>query len=136
MEWMIRFIASYTFITRNYRQYNAIADLHTFHFTVTHALGFSVSTSRIPATDLSQPHCNFKSHMKSSSRRLIPFLALLFCDCQFRRLDSPFSATLIYSLLLLFFYLVASSVFLIVPLHEPLRKQRVLLTRRVYPAVA
>jgi hypothetical protein len=35
-----------------YRQCSAIADLHTFQSTVTHALGFSVSTSRLPATDL------------------------------------------------------------------------------------
>jgi hypothetical protein len=34
--------------TRNYRQYSAIADLHTLQFTVTHALGFSVfSQARI-----------------------------------------------------------------------------------------
>jgi hypothetical protein len=32
--------------------YSAIADLHTLQFTVTHALGFSVFTSRILATDL------------------------------------------------------------------------------------
>jgi hypothetical protein len=32
--------------------YSAIADLHTSQFTVTHALGFSVFTSRILATDL------------------------------------------------------------------------------------
>jgi hypothetical protein len=53
--------------------YNAIADLHTLQFTVTHALGFSVFTSRILATDLSQSHCHFKSHMKSSFHSLIPF---------------------------------------------------------------
>jgi hypothetical protein len=38
--------------TRNYRQYSAIADLHTPQFTVVHALRFSVFTSRILATDL------------------------------------------------------------------------------------
>jgi hypothetical protein len=32
--------------------YSAIADLHTFQFTVTHALEFLVLTSRILATDL------------------------------------------------------------------------------------
>jgi hypothetical protein len=68
-------------------RYGAIADLHTSKFTVTHALGFSVFTSRILATDLSQSHCHFKSHVKSSSHSLIPFL-LLICNCQFRRLDS------------------------------------------------
>jgi hypothetical protein len=32
--------------------YSAITDLHTLLFTLTHALGFSVFTSRILATDL------------------------------------------------------------------------------------
>jgi hypothetical protein len=36
----------------NYNQYSAIAELHNFRFTATHALGFSVFTSRILATDL------------------------------------------------------------------------------------
>jgi hypothetical protein len=39
-------------ITLNYSQYSTIADLHTFQFTVAHALGFSVFTSRILAMDL------------------------------------------------------------------------------------
>jgi hypothetical protein len=42
----------YTHTTQNYRQYSAIAILHTFQFTVAHALGFSAFTSRILATDL------------------------------------------------------------------------------------
>jgi hypothetical protein len=58
--------------TRIYRQYNAIADLHTLQFTVTIALGFSVFTSRILATDLYHSHCNFKPHMKSSFYSVIP----------------------------------------------------------------
>jgi hypothetical protein len=33
-------------------KYSAIADLHNFHFTVAQALGFSVFTSRLLATDL------------------------------------------------------------------------------------
>jgi hypothetical protein len=40
-----------SFGARDYRQYSAIADLHTLQFAVTHALGFSVFTSRILATD-------------------------------------------------------------------------------------
>jgi hypothetical protein len=36
----------------NCKQYSVIADLHTFQFTIAHALGFSVSTSHILATDL------------------------------------------------------------------------------------
>jgi hypothetical protein len=43
-----------------YRQYSAIADLHTLQFTNAHALGFSVSTSRLLATDLNT-NCHFKS---------------------------------------------------------------------------
>jgi hypothetical protein len=38
--------------TRTYKQHSAIADLHTFHFTAAHALGFSVSTSRRLVADL------------------------------------------------------------------------------------
>jgi hypothetical protein len=37
---------------RNYRQYSAIADLHTLQLTVAHALGFSVFSIRIPPKDL------------------------------------------------------------------------------------
>jgi hypothetical protein len=33
-------------------KYSAIADLHTFQFTVAHALGFSIFTDRLLATDL------------------------------------------------------------------------------------
>jgi hypothetical protein len=52
LDWMTEFIAPYTFTTRNYRQFSAIADLHTLQFTVTHALGFSVFTSRILSMQL------------------------------------------------------------------------------------
>jgi hypothetical protein len=51
-DWMIGLIAPYRFTTRDYRQYSNIADLHTLQFTVTHALWFSVFTSRILATNL------------------------------------------------------------------------------------
>jgi hypothetical protein len=55
---MIGFISSWVtcplLITRTHRQYSAIAvaHLHTFQFTVAHALRFSVTTSRLLATDL------------------------------------------------------------------------------------
>jgi hypothetical protein len=52
---MIGFISTLVTISLNhtyYRQYSAIDDLHTLQFTVAHALGFSVSTSRLLATDL------------------------------------------------------------------------------------
>jgi hypothetical protein len=84
---MIEFIAPYTFTQFGTTgSYSAIADLHTSQFTVTHALGFSVFTSRILTTDLSQSHCHFKLHMEPSCHSLIPFLPL-FCNCQLRRLD-------------------------------------------------
>jgi hypothetical protein len=73
--------------TRDYRQYSAIAVLHTLQFTVTHALGFSVFTSCILATDLSQSHCHFQSHTKSSFHSLTPFLPL-FCSCQLNSFPS------------------------------------------------
>jgi hypothetical protein len=79
---MIGFIDTwFTRSTRDYRQYSAITDLHTSQFAVTHPLGFSVLTSRILATDLSESHCHFKSHMGSSFRSLISFFPL-FCNCQ------------------------------------------------------
>jgi hypothetical protein len=39
-------------ITLKYKKYSAIVNLQTFHFTVAHALGFSVFASRLLATDL------------------------------------------------------------------------------------
>jgi hypothetical protein len=45
-----------------------------FQFTVIHVLVFSVFTSRILATDLSQSHYHLNSHMTSSWHSLIPFL--------------------------------------------------------------
>jgi hypothetical protein len=53
--------------------YSAIAILHTFQFAK-HALGFSVFTSRILATDLSESHCHFNSYLKSSWDSIIGFL--------------------------------------------------------------
>jgi hypothetical protein len=67
----------YIHTTRDYRQYSAIAILHNFQLTVAHALGFSVLTSRILKTDLSQSHCHFKSQVKSSYHSIIPFLPFL-----------------------------------------------------------
>jgi hypothetical protein len=66
-----------------------------FQFTVVHALGFSVFTDHILATDLSQYHCNFKSHMNSSCRPLIPFLP--FLQLPILRLDSVVLYTPLYS---------------------------------------
>jgi hypothetical protein len=40
------------------QQYSAIVDLHNLQFIITHALGFSVSTSRTLVTELKQTHCD------------------------------------------------------------------------------
>jgi hypothetical protein len=49
---MIGFISTLVTISLNHNWYSAIADLLNFQVTVTHALGFSVSTSRLLAKDL------------------------------------------------------------------------------------
>jgi hypothetical protein len=59
---------------------------HTLQFTITHALRFSVFTSRILATDLEQSHTHFKSHIKSSLHSLTDFLPFLLNHL---RLPSP-----------------------------------------------
>jgi hypothetical protein len=69
LDWTIGFIDTLYIPLRTTGNYSAIAILH--------ALGFSVLTSRILATDLSQSHCNFKSRIKCSLLRLIPFLPSL-----------------------------------------------------------
>jgi hypothetical protein len=50
---MIGFISTSVRSSHNHTYYSPIADLHNFHSTVAHALGFSVSTSRLLATGLS-----------------------------------------------------------------------------------
>jgi hypothetical protein len=49
---MIGFIGTLVTISLNYNQYSTIGNLHTFQFTVAHALEFSVSTSCLLAMDL------------------------------------------------------------------------------------
>jgi hypothetical protein len=49
---MIGFIFTSVTIYPNYNLRSSIFDLRTLQFTVAHALGFSVSTSRLLATDL------------------------------------------------------------------------------------
>jgi hypothetical protein len=133
--------------TRYYRQYCAIAILHTFQFAVTHALGFSVFTSRILATDLSQSHCHFKSHKKSSlpvsffschysavinSEDSTPFSSsaptLISWQAGVSKLDSSLPTTTLGRV----FWLCP----FISPRHEPHGKQPLLLRRHVYRFVA
>jgi hypothetical protein len=51
LEWMIGFIDTLYTPLGTTGNYSAIADLNTLQFTVTHALGFSIFTNRILATD-------------------------------------------------------------------------------------
>jgi hypothetical protein len=138
--------------------YSAIADLHTLQFTVTHALGFSAFTSRILVADLSQCHCHFKSHMKSSCQPnsfLAPILQLPIpktglnsvpllpgsCPCRLAsrsstyhfRLDYSTSATPLTAPSLLF---KRPSLSLYNPsARTPQKTRSVLLRRRVYWSV-
>jgi hypothetical protein len=64
---MVGFIDTlYIHTSQEYRQYTAIADLHTLQFFVAQALTFLAFISRTLATELQQSHCHFKSHVKSS----------------------------------------------------------------------
>jgi hypothetical protein len=63
---MIGFISTSVTSSLNHNYYSAIADLHKLQFTVAHALGFSVSTSRLLATDLNTGTIT-SNPMKSSS---------------------------------------------------------------------
>jgi hypothetical protein len=51
---MIGFISTSVTLSLNYNQYSDIADLHILQFTVAHALGFFVFTSRLLATVLNK----------------------------------------------------------------------------------
>jgi hypothetical protein len=130
LDWMIGFInILYIHTVRDYRRYSAITILHTFRFTVPHALGFSAFTSRILATDLSQSHCNFNTHMKSS------FLSLIISDCHLQNL-TQFSRLLFYTPTTLHLLQLSRRTLLITTLHGPHRKHRLLLSRmRVYRSV-
>jgi hypothetical protein len=112
LDWMIGFINTlYIHATRDYRQYSSIANLHIFQFTVAQALSFSVFTSRILATDLSQFLCNLNSYS------LIPFLPFLQLPIRKTQLDCCF--------LLRHFFLLCP---LITPRNGPHGKHRLLLS--------
>jgi hypothetical protein len=93
---MIRFIAPYTFVKFGTKGKIALSLFYTLQFTVTHALGFSFLTSRILATDLSESHWNFKSHMKSSWHSQISFLPFVLSGL---RLPSPELESVLFRLL-------------------------------------
>jgi hypothetical protein len=52
LDWIIGFIDILYTVVGTTGNYIAIADLHNLHVTVTNAIGFSLFTSRILATDL------------------------------------------------------------------------------------
>jgi hypothetical protein len=128
-DWINCILYIHTF--PDYKQYSAITILHTFKFTVTHTLGFSVFTSRILATDFSQPHYHFKSHRKSSLHSLIhllPFLQLPILKTRLNSiplLSSSYPGRLASRNPTLLSRLLARSCLLclfITPRHEPHRK--------------
>jgi redox-regulated HSP33 family molecular chaperone len=55
---MIGFIGTSVTTSLDHTYYSAIADLHNLQFTVTHALGFSVVTTRLLIAELKQSHCD------------------------------------------------------------------------------
>jgi hypothetical protein len=67
---MTGFISISVTISLNYNQQSAIADLHTFQFISSHALGFSISTSRLLATDLNT-EINTSDHYEVFLRFLV-----------------------------------------------------------------
>jgi hypothetical protein len=88
-----------------------------FQFTVAHALGFSVFTSRVLATDLSQFNCNFNSHMKSSWHSLIlccHFFSVAL-DCHLLNSTWILSTTVLYSMLLCFYCCICRVSYYFVP---------------------
>jgi hypothetical protein len=68
---MIGFICTSVTISLNYNQQSALADLHNFQFTVTHALGFSVSISRLLATGLNIGYACTMSTLSVSCQRIL-----------------------------------------------------------------
>jgi hypothetical protein len=124
-DWI--YCALYIHTVRDYRQHSAIVILRTFQFTVPHALRFSVLTSRILATDVSQSHWHFKSKVKSSCHSLIPFFPFLKLLIPKTRLD--YSRLLFYIQSTLLLLLMACRTFLITTLHGPHGRHRLLLSR-------
>jgi hypothetical protein len=59
---MIEFVSTSITISLKHTYYSAIADLHNLQFTVIHALGFSVFTSRLLATDLKTETSNLNHY--------------------------------------------------------------------------
>jgi hypothetical protein len=69
LDRMIGFINTSVTSSLNHTYYSAIADLHNLQFTVAHALGLSVSTSCLLATDL-----NTETSTSNQYEAFLPFL--------------------------------------------------------------
>jgi hypothetical protein len=107
-----------------------------FQLTVAHALGFSVFTSRILATDLSEFHCNFKPHVKFFWHRLIPFLTIIL-QLPVLRLDSTtlgYCSTLFCTMPTLSLLPLSCRTLLIATLHGPPGKHSVHCWRSLFSA--
>jgi hypothetical protein len=66
---MTGFISTSFTISRNHTYYSVIADLQNLQFTIAHALGFSVSSSRPLAADL-----NTETSTSNRHEVFLPFL--------------------------------------------------------------
>jgi hypothetical protein len=51
--------SDYICTSLGYNQYSTITDIHNLQFTITHAQGFSIFTSRFLVTELKQSHCDY-----------------------------------------------------------------------------
>jgi hypothetical protein len=80
---MVGFIAFYSHSARDYRQYSAIAIIHTLQFTVPHTLGSSVFRQGI-YNNLNISSNHTRSLLCAAKSPFLP----LFCNCQLQRLDS------------------------------------------------
>jgi hypothetical protein len=135
----------YIHTTPDYKQCSAVAILHTFKFAFTHALGFSLFTSRVLATDFAQElyqfHCKCSTHEVFVSQP-INFLPL-FCSCQFNSIPllpssypgRPASRKLIFHSRLDYCSELGRVLYLcpfINPPHGLHRKQSLLIGRLVY----
>jgi hypothetical protein len=75
---MIGFIGISITILFNYNKQSAIADLHNLQFTIAHTLRFSVSTSRLLATDLNTATIT-SNHYEVFFSSLTLYSSILIC---------------------------------------------------------
>jgi hypothetical protein len=83
---MIGFISTSVTFLLFALKYSAISELHNLHFNVAHALGFSISTSRLIATDfntetIASNHYDVFLLFRLQSE--LPYFSVLLCISQF-----------------------------------------------------